>query len=264
MSALLLAAAASIYLSVGFSQLLAIKQGRDLSRRTLLISLWIATILSIYPTYQSVFDGYALYLGVFHVLSIVTLSTMLVLLVMALRYPTQNLGALIGPVTALCLLGLLQSTTLALPLSELTSGMVLHIVFSIAAYGFLTSAVFQALLLSIQNKHLHERRLTGLITVLPPLQTMEVMLFSFIWLGFITLGIAIGTGFTYVDNLLAQHLVHKTVLSIIAWGFFGFLLIGKYIFGWRGQRATRLTIIGFILLMLGYFGSSFVLQYILH
>ncbi|MGR9099977.1 MAG: cytochrome c biogenesis protein CcsA, partial [Gammaproteobacteria bacterium] len=58
-------------------------------------------------------------------------------------------------------------------------------------------------------------------------------------------------------------LVHKTVLSIIAWVVFFVLLMGRIRYGWRGQTAIRWTIAGFVLLLLAYFGSKLVLELIL-
>jgi ABC-type uncharacterized transport system permease subunit len=67
----------------------------------------------------------------------------------------------------------------------------------------------------------------------------------------------------FVTNLFTQHLVHKTVLSIVAWVMFGILLIGRVRFGWRGRFALRFTLIGCGMLALAYFGSKFVLEYLL-
>jgi ABC-type uncharacterized transport system permease subunit len=57
--------------------------------------------------------------------------------------------------------------------------------------------------------------------------------------------------------------VHKTVLSIIAWFIFSGLLLGRLRYGWRGSTAIQGTLIGFVLLLLAYFGSKLVLELIL-
>jgi ABC-type uncharacterized transport system permease subunit len=71
------------------------------------------------------------------------------------------------------------------------------------------------------------------------------------------------TGFIFLEDIFAQHLVHKTVLSIIAWFILGILLIGRFQFGWRGKTAIRWSLSAFALLMLAYFGSKLVLEFIL-
>jgi ABC-type uncharacterized transport system permease subunit len=81
--------------------------------------------------------------------------------------------------------------------------------------------------------------------------------------GFALLTLALLTGFIFVTNLRAQHLEHKTILSIAAWVVFAVLLVGRVRYGWRGRSAVRLTLSGFGVLVLAYFGSKFVLEYIL-
>jgi ABC-type uncharacterized transport system permease subunit len=75
--------------------------------------------------------------------------------------------------------------------------------------------------------------------------------------------VAILVGFLFVDNLFAQHLIHKTVLSIAAWVVFGTLLFGRWRHGWRGRRAVGMTLSGMLLLLLAFFGSRFVLELVL-
>jgi ABC-type uncharacterized transport system permease subunit len=67
----------------------------------------------------------------------------------------------------------------------------------------------------------------------------------------------------FLENMFAQHLAHKTILSILAWLVFAILLAGRWLAGWRGRTAIRWTLGGFISLMLAYFGSKFVLEVIL-
>ncbi|MCP4995414.1 MAG: cytochrome c biogenesis protein CcsA, partial [Gammaproteobacteria bacterium] len=67
----------------------------------------------------------------------------------------------------------------------------------------------------------------------------------------------------YLEDMFAQRMVHKTVLSILAWLVFGGLLWGRFRFGWRGQKALIWTLAGFVILMLAYFGSKFVIELVL-
>ena len=71
------------------------------------------------------------------------------------------------------------------------------------------------------------------------------------------------TGFFFLEDIFAQHLVHKTVLSIVAWLILGTLLFGRLKFGWRGKTAIRWTLASFVFLMLAFFGSKLVLEFIL-
>jgi len=145
------------------------------------------------------------------------------------------------------------------PGRELTA----HILLSMGAAALLCAAAVTALLLVFMDRRLHARRIADLPTVLPPLDTLEKVMFRLIGGGFALLTLALLTGFIFVTNLFAQHLVHKTVLAIFAWVIFGVLLIGRIRYGWRGRPAVRWTLSGCGVLVLSYFGSKFVLEYLL-
>ena len=117
--------------------------------------------------------------------------------------------------------------------------------------------------LAVQERRLRTRRLGGISRGLPPLVTMESLLFQMIGAGFGALTLSLLSGFFFLDNLFAQHLVHKTVLSIAAWLVFATLLWGRRRYGWRGRTAIRWTLSGFAVLVLAYFGSKLVLELVL-
>jgi len=138
-----------------------------------------------------------------------------------------------------------------------------HILLSMGAAALLFAAAVTALLLVFLDRRLRTRRIADLPSVLPPLDALEKVMFRLIGAGFALLTLALFTGFVFVTNLFTQHLIHKTVLSLIAWTIFGILLIGRFRFGWRGRSAVRWTLFGFGMLALAYFGSKFVLENLL-
>ncbi len=138
-----------------------------------------------------------------------------------------------------------------------------HIMLSMGAAALLFAAAATALLLVFLDRRLRTRRIADLPSVLPPLDTLEKIMFRLIGAGFVLLTLALFTGFVFITNLFAQHLEHKTILSLIAWVIFGVLLIGRTRYGWRGRSAVRWTLSGFGVLVLAYFGSKYVLENIL-
>lgn len=147
------------------------------------------------------------------------------------------------------------------PLAQMGHGLEWHIALSLAAYCVLFMAAIQAVLLHVQNRELKHKSLNRIwVSVLPPLQTMESLLFDLLLLGFVLLTVALFLGVLSVDNLLAQHLVHKTFFSFLSWLIFGILLFGRWRIGWRGQRAIKFTLWGFGLLLVGFVGSKVVLE----
>jgi ABC-type uncharacterized transport system permease subunit len=151
----------------------------------------------------------------------------------------------------------------SLVLTDTSFGADLHVVSSVLAFGVLSIAAVYALFVTIIDHFLRHHHLNPLVKSLPPLETLEGLLFQLIAMGFILLTVSLASGIAFIDDLFAQHLVHKTVLSITAWLVFGLLLWGRWRYGWRGRRAVRLTLAGIILLVLAYFGSKLVLEVIL-
>lgn len=212
--------------------------------------------------YPSILTDSGLNLGILNAASLIALLTAALLLVASFREPVENLGIAVFAVAAISI-GLLLVYPVKSTGSSLTWQLQTHILISLLAYSILGLAVLQALLLAVQERHLHNRQPGGFIRSLPPLQTMEVLMFQMISVGFALLTLALLTGVLFLEDIFAQHLVHKTVLSIIAWLVFAILLWGRWRFGWRGRTAIRWTIGGFVFLMLAYFGSKLVLELIL-
>jgi ABC-type uncharacterized transport system permease subunit len=129
-----------------------------------------------------------------------------------------------------------------------------------AAAALLFAAAVTATMLVLLDRRLRSRRISNLPSVLPPIDVLETVLFRLIGAGFALLTLALVTGFAFVTNLFEQHLVHKTVLSLMAWVLFAILLFGRVRYGWRGRSAVRFTLWGFGILVLAYFGSKFVLE----
>lgn len=207
-------------------------------------------------------DG-GLTLGLFNTASLVGWIMSLMLVVAAPRQPIADLGIVVFPLTALAALGDALLTNTSAPVQPLAGSIEIHITLAILAYAVLGLAAAQAVLVAVQDYHLRHHRPGGFIRRLPPLQTMESLQFGLLRVGFALLTVGLAAGLVFVDDLFAQDLVHKTVLSIAAWLVFGVLLWGHHRYGWRGQTATRCILAGFAVLAVGFFGSKIVLELIL-
>lgn len=225
---------------------------------------WVAVTLHAAILSQGIITDTGLNLAFFHALSLLAWVVSVLLLVSAFGKPVENLGILLLPVTAVALAISWRVPSVHLLPQHASMELGIHVLLSVLAYGVLTLASMQAILLAIQDRQLHKHHPGGFVRALPPLQSMETLLFQLIALGFVLLTLALTSGFVYLENLFAQHLVHKTVLSIIAWVVFAVLLWGRYRHGWRGRKALRWTLGGFLILMLAYLGSKAVLELVLH
>ena len=236
---------------------------KDQAKPVLRYLLMAAVLLHLFFVYQNLWPATGLDLGFFSIFTLVGWLCAVLLWFTTLRQPLHSLGIIVYPFAALSVgLRLVFSTPHTLSL-EPTVGLELHILLSVLAYSLLSIAVIQAILLFVQDARLRQHHPGGFTRSLPPLETMESLLFRMITLGFSVLSLSLLSGMIYLEDMFAQHLVHKTILSFIAWGLFAILLIGRWRFGWRGQIAIRWAITAFITLMLAYFGSKFVLELVL-
>lgn len=223
----------------------------------------LAVLSHLIVAVHGLWPSHTLVIGLGSALSLFAWQAACLLWLFNLRQPITALGLVVYPVAALCLIlgqvlpaGSQASAVLDWPLQ-------VHILLSLLAYGILTLGAAQAGTLAIQHRRLHDQRPRGASIGLPALQTMEGLLFRLIGAGFFLLSLAILSGGIFIDELFAQHLAHKTILSITAWLFFAVLLWGRWRYGWRGRLAVRWTLAGYGVLILAYFGSKLVLEQIL-
>jgi ABC-type uncharacterized transport system permease subunit len=140
-----------------------------------------------------------------------------------------------------------------------------HFLMAMLAYSLFTLAALHAVLMAVAEKRLHRGRLTPLFAGLPPLLTMEALLFRLIHVAFVLLTLTLASGILFSETLFGKALPfnHKTVFAILSWLIFAALLAGRHLRGWRGRVALRWTLAGFAALLLAYVGSRFVLEVIL-
>jgi len=147
-----------------------------------------------------------------------------------------------------------------------------HLLAGTLAYGVLLLAAVHAVLMLWVQRDL-QRPATGLpagplarwIGGLPPLMVLERVLFRFIALGFVLLLLTTASGMLFSEEVFGRpfRLEHKTVFALLSVGFFGVLLAGRAMHGWRGRIATRFTLGGFAVLLLAYVGTRFVFEVVL-
>ena len=212
---------------------------------------------------QSIFLQTGFDVGFFNIISIIGWLVALIVLITSFFQPIQQLLLVLYPIAAITIpLEQLFPSDRILDQS-LPMGLRIHILLSISAYSLLMIGTLQALLLAVQDKFIKSKQISKIIDILPPLQIMEQLLIQIIVIGFFLLSLSLATGIMFIDNLFEQHLIHKTTLSILAWIVYAILLWGRWSLGWRGRRITRWVLVGFIILILAYTGSKFVLELIL-
>lgn len=182
----------------------------------------------------------------------------------ALYRPVDTLGILVMPLAALTMLvAWIWPTQQAIGL--FSHWQAAHIVISLLAYSLLCLAAVQSLLLLVQERELRHKHRHSFMQTLPPMETTETLMFQMIGLGFVLLTLTVISGVVFAEVLFGKPFrwTHHVILSLSGWVVYAILLVGRWRLGWRGRAAVRWTLGGFVLLVLAYFGSKFVLEVLL-
>lgn len=227
--------------------------GERVGRAPALALAALAVLLHVLGIALAVRSNGGLALNFGNALSLVGLGMALVLILLARRRALDSIGVLVYPIAAACLLiALLTRPAQAAAPESWQIG--LHGIIALLAYSTLSVASLVAILMAVQEHALRTHRPLPFLHSLP-LTLTEALLFQLIGAGFALLSLTLITGALFVEDLFAQHLVQKTVLSVAAWFVFGGLLLARLRWGLRGRRAAWLTLAGMALLLVAYFGS---------
>lgn len=229
--------------------------------------------LHSYLLYAELFVAAELRFGFSQALSVMLWLTVLIYWVESLIYDVKGMQALVLPLAAVCALLPAFFVGPETPAYTQTFAFRFHLLVAMLAYSLFTIAALHATLMTVLERRLHAGKrggasggsLGGPWASLPPLMTLETLLFRILTLGFVLLTLTLGTGFLFSEELFgkAVRFNHKTVFGILSWFIFAALLVGRYGWGWRGRTALRWTLAGFVTLLLAYVGSMFVLEVIL-
>jgi len=241
------------------------------------LSKWLllaAIVLHGVGLYQAILQGRSLHLGWALALSAAVWMGLIVFWLENLVLRIESMLLLLLPAAAVscALYGVFPNRIVVAHAGD--DWLRTHLIIALAAYGLITIAALQAMLMTAMDRQLHrpiqDADQRGLINreidTMPPLLVQERLLFRLIFAGFVVLSLAVVSGAVASMRLsgVLFPLDHKTVFTLLSWLTFGVLLLGRTVRGWRGRIALRWTLVGFAFLLLAYTGSRFVLEVILH
>ena len=228
------------------------------------IMVWIfwliAIICHVYELSPIFNESYSIDLSLDYALILVAFIISITLYISSILGNTQFLGIIILPIISLVFLFDFTNNPVNVVLNNY---IFIHVIISLISYSILCLSAAQSLIVKLQEKKLQTNQPIGIIASLPSLDVMDKLLFKLLALGVLFLSISILSGLIFLEDIFSQHLAHKTILSILAWFIFVSLIIGRKIYGWRGKNAANITLIGFFILFLSYFGTKTVLEIIL-
>ena len=218
-----------------------------------------------FALYRAAYAGGEINLALGNAVSTVAWMSGVLFLAASLRREIVPLGLVVLPSG---LIGFLIGALLPgerFLLESFPAGIARHLLIALPAYGILSIAFAQAVILWVQERQLRKPNPGGFFSSLPALETMESNLFYLTLLGFVLLSAELVTGMQSARRHYGAPLVfnHHVFFAVTAWAGFGGLLLGRKIFGWRGRSAAGWTMTAFAILALAYFGTRFVSAVIL-
>jgi ABC-type uncharacterized transport system permease subunit len=136
----------------------------------------------------------------------------------------------------------------------------IHIIFSLASYGFLVLAGMQALILKYQIKSIKNIHKSSILNSFPPIEEMGSIMYKLIIVGFILLTLSLLSGLPYISNRVDVEIEQKILFSIIAWITFLYLIFKKSYYGLNDITAANMTIGGLVFLLLSYLGTKLLIN----
>ena len=208
------------------------------------ILVWIfwlsAIILHSYQLSPILKESYSVNLSIDYALILVAFIISITLYISSILGNTQFLGIIILPIVSFIFLLNFENNPVNISLNNY---IFIHVILSLISYSILGLSAAQSLIVKLQERKLQANQPLGIITRLPSLDSMDRLLFKFLVLGVIFLSASLISGLIFIEDLFAQHLAHKTVLSILAWFIFILLILGRKIYGWRGVMPQILILL---------------------
>ncbi len=224
--------------------------------------LLVAICLHGYISYLNIDGGEGHNLGLFNIFSMTTWLSMIIVYWNLIRHGSHALLLISLPIAAISLLEVAFFSGVASIEVTKDGADIFHILLGVLSMSILLLAAMQSLLVLYVDKGLRKHP-ASIHSWLGPLQSLERFLMQLLIVGFLFMSVSLLLALNFSNESIHTQAPHKIILTILSWFTLAALIFGHFKRGWRGVFAAKLTLIGVFLLLLGYFGSKLVLEFIL-
>jgi cytochrome c-type biogenesis protein CcsB len=137
-----------------------------------------------------------------------------------------------------------------------------HIGFAVAANAcFATAGAAAAAFLVVEGR-LKQKRVAGVLRLLPPLHVLEEIGHRFAMTGFLLLSVAMVAGSFFAKQMWGAWWSWdpKQCFTLVTWLFFAGILHARVTLGWRGRRAAWMTVTAVVLVLVAMVGLNLVFR----
>ena len=197
-------------------------------------------------------------------LSFFALLLALAFLLVSHKKPVPTLGTFTSPLLTIFTLWALVTPHIITPQPPILKSfwLPLHVLLSFAGNAFLALGCGAAVMYLLQEHLIKKKKIKGIFRKLPALQRLDELNYLCLRLGFPLLTLGIISGSVWASFAWGAHWSWdpKETWSLITWLLFAALLHGRMNSGWRGRKASLLTIIGFAAIMFTFLGVNLLLS----
>jgi cytochrome c-type biogenesis protein CcsB len=192
---------------------------------------------------------------------------MLLFFAIEIRYKVKLLGSFTMPVVFFLMFIASMLNREVLPLAPVlqSNWLGVHTFFAFLANAAFALACGTGVMYLVQEHYLKSKRLGDLFGRLPSVQTLDYIGYRLITIGFPLLTLAIITGVIWAEQAWGRlwRWDPREVWSMTTWLIYATILHMRLLAGWRGRRAAVLSVVGFVTVLIAFFGIK-LLQKGLH
>lgn len=136
----------------------------------------------------------------------------------------------------------------------------IHALMAVFGIALFSLAFIFSLLYLIQERAIKAKKFVGLENVIPNLEILDKINYRLIFLGFPIYTIALTIGLIKYLNLLGFMFDPKEIWSFLTWSVYLAVFYLRVKGDWRKKKAAYLTIFGFLLVIVGFFGINLLTE----
>ncbi|MBM4136224.1 MAG: c-type cytochrome biogenesis protein CcsB [Nitrospira sp.] len=259
MGVLLFELALTFYFAATIVSIIELFKGTKITSKIMLLLAGIGFgIHTICILYRYVVAGHIPITNFHEATSFFSWCIVLIFFLLQLRYKISLLCSFVMPVVFVLMLSSSMLPREIKPLSPVLQSYWLGIHTFLAFLGNAAFALASGIgtMYLVQEHYVKSKRLGGLFERLPSLQILDEVNYRLITLGFPLLTLAIITGALWAESAWGSYWNWDTreVWSLITWFIYAIVLHARLVAGWRGKRAALLSIIGFLTILIAFFG----------
>lgn len=265
MSIILFELALTCYFAATIIGIVDIFRGGKQSSKLMLSIAGVGFIIhSVQIIYRYFEVGYLPFAGLHQAASLFAWCIVLIFLIVEYRYKIGIMTSFVIPVAFILMLSSSIFPREIGPISPVLQSYWFGIHILLAFFGNAAFAVAFGIgiMYLLQEHYIKSRHLSGIFQKLPSLQVLDEINYRMITIGFPLLTLAMITGAIWAESAWGTYWRWdpKEVWSLITWFIYAIILHVRLTIGWRGKKASVLSIIGFLSVLFTFFGVNLLLK----